>query len=346
MTPAWLLLILAATELRLDPPGGHTAIRAVGLTGGSLLVTVDQDGAPPMLGTLRTEGGDTVFTPRFAFQAGLKYRAVWKPASGAETVFRFALPARDLTPVTKVDAVYPSGGLVPENLLKVYVQFSGAMSRGEAYQRLRLRDAAGAVVPLAFLELDEELWDPDLRRLTLLIDPGRIKRGVRPLEEVGPALRAGQTYTLEVDAAWHDADGRPLTSGFQRSFRVAAADRQPIDLARWQLNDPHDGSRDALEIDFGEPLDRALAERMLQVVDSAGRPVRGSLTVGAGERTWRFTPARSWSAGSYAVKVNTALEDLAGNKVGRPFDVDRFEQVERRVVEAYESRAFAIRPAR
>jgi hypothetical protein len=48
---------------------------------------------------------------------------------------------------------------------------------------------------------------PDMTRLTLFIDPGRIKRGVAPLEEIGPALHAGKRYTLEIDSGWHDASG-------------------------------------------------------------------------------------------------------------------------------------------
>ena len=32
-------------------------------------------------------------------------------------------------------------------------------------------------IELPFLEIDEELWDPAMMRLTLFIDPGRIKRG-------------------------------------------------------------------------------------------------------------------------------------------------------------------------
>ena len=46
-----------------------------------------------------------------------------------------------------------------------------------------------------------------MTRLTLLLDPGRIKRGVRPLEEIGGALQVGRTYTLVIDDAWPDAKG-------------------------------------------------------------------------------------------------------------------------------------------
>jgi hypothetical protein len=50
-----------------------------------------------------------------------------------------------------------------------------------------------------------------------------------------------------------------------------------------------------------------------------------------GETEWRFTPGQPWKSGSHVIVVPTNLEDLAGNKVGRAFDVDVFEKVTRTV---------------
>ena len=58
------------------------------------------------------------------------------------------------------------------NALKLYIYFSGAMRRGEAWQHIRLLDARGEAVKLPFLEIDQELWDPANTRLTVLFDPG------------------------------------------------------------------------------------------------------------------------------------------------------------------------------
>ena len=40
------------------------------------------------------------------------------------------------------------------------------------------------------------------------------------------------------------------------------------------------------------------------------------------ERVWKFLPVQSWSSGAYTLVVETTIEDLAGNNVGKPFDVD------------------------
>ncbi len=45
-----------------------------------------------------------------------------------------------------VTEVYPSAAVLPENLLRFYIQFSAPMSRGEAYRRIKLLDAGGKPV--------------------------------------------------------------------------------------------------------------------------------------------------------------------------------------------------------
>jgi hypothetical protein len=47
------------------------------------------------------------------------------------------------------------------------------------------------------------------------------------------------------------------------------------------------------------------------------------------ETRWEFTPRQPWKPGGYRIVVQTALEDLAGNHVGRAFDVDVFDKVTR-----------------
>ena len=109
------------------------------------------------------------------------------------------------------------------------------MSRGEAYRHIRLLDGAGKPVDTPFLELDEELWLRDGTRFTLLFDPGRIKRGLKPREELGPVLEAGKSYQLVIDRDWLDAEGNPLKTEFRKTLRRRAAGRDlagPEELGR------------------------------------------------------------------------------------------------------------------
>jgi hypothetical protein len=242
-----------------------------------------------------------------------------------------------------VSEVYPSADVLPENLLKFYLHFSAPMSRGRIYDHIHLRDDAGKDVELPFLEIDEELWDPAMTRLTLFIDPGRIKRGVRPLEEVGPALQEGRRYSLVIDRAWKDATGSLLREAFQKTFKVGPPDRDPPDPTQWKIQSPKSETREPLAIAFPEPMDHALARRAIQVTGESGESVPGKTVLDDQEHRWIFVPSGPWRRGSYNLVVQRTIEDLAGNNIGKPFEVDLFEGVERQLTNSSVKLTFEVR---
>jgi hypothetical protein len=233
--------------------------------------------------------------------------------------------------VNVVSQVYPTAEVLPENLLKFYLHFSGPMRGGDIYDYIHLLNAKGQEVELPFLQIGEELWDATMTRLTLFIDPGRIKRGVTPLEEIGPSLEAGKKFTLVIDQAWEDADGNPLKQSFRRSFQVGPPYREALDPRKWKLKTPPTGGRAALALSFPVPVDHALALRVIQVINDTGELVAGQPALQDAERVWTFTPDRPWRAGKFQVIVQNTFEDLAGNNIGKPFEVDLFDGVQRRI---------------
>ena len=86
---------------------------------------------------------------------------------------------------------------------------------------------------------------------------------------------------------------------------------------------PAAGTRDALVVAFPWALDRGLLQRALGVSQAAA-PVAGDIAVDSDDRAWRFTPAAPWAAGPHELVVLTLLEDPAGNRVGRPFEIEMF----------------------
>lgn len=313
---------------------------------GALAVFAEQDSAksmPPMAGTLRRVDGRLRFEPQFPFVRGVRYRAEYRASAGAAPeISFFEVPAAAETAATRVVQVYPTADVLPENQLKFYVHFSAPMSRRGIYEHVHIRDAAGRVIELPFLELDEELWDPAMTRLTLLIDPGRIKRGVKPLEDIGPVFEAGKSYTLVVDAAFRDATGRPLGAAFEKKFLAGPADRAPPDPQRWKIHPPAAGTREPLVVEFDEPIDHALALRLIGV-RRADEALAGDTALDCAEQRWSFTPGQPWVRSAHQLTIATTIEDLAGNNVGKPFDVDVFERVERRVETPVVGVEFSVR---
>ena len=295
-----------------------------------------QPSMPSMLGTYRVEGDAVRFEPQYPLVPGLSYQAVFRPAElpfdnddRRELTAVVHVPALNLTPTTIVTHVYPTAEVLPENLLKFYLHFSAPMSRGHIYDYIRLLDENGKQVELPFLEIDEELWDDSMKRLTIFVDPGRIKRGVLPLKDVG--LETGKRYSLVIDSAWKDGGGKPLKESFQKRFLVGAADREPPDPSRWNVLLPVSDTRNPLVVLFPEPMDNAVTLRVIHVTDASGKPVAGRIELTDQERRWSFQPHGPWKRGQHQLVVQTTIEDLAGNNIGKPFDVDLSEGVQRRL---------------
>ena len=73
---------------------------------------------------------------------------------------------------------------------------------------------------------------------------------------------------------------------------------------------------------FLAPLDRAMLDHALILLNPQGRKVAGRASIGEGSMRWEFTPAADWAAGTYQFGIDPELEDLAGNSVARAFEVD------------------------
>lgn len=296
---------------------------------------------PPLLGSYDIEADRLVFRPRFPLVAGLAYRAVLQLPGAApiERIFESAPP--DRTPSTRVLHVYPSSGVWPSNQLRLYVEFSAPMSRGEAGAYLHMLNAQGEVLQGVFLPA-EELWDSNYEWLTMTFDPGRIKRGLTSNQTLGPPIEPGQHYSLVIDRAWQDARGIPLIAGYRKSFVGGPALRTPPDPSQWHLIAPRAGTTDRLTVEFNTPMNYPLLERMLSV-SAAGRPVRGTVNIEDDERRWYFVPQQPWKPGSDRLVVDRRLEDLAGNKIGQPFDIDAFDRVTQHIAALTVSLPFAVR---
>jgi hypothetical protein len=296
-------------------------------------VTVAQE-ASPERGSLPDVSGRYVlcedevqFIPHFPFERGVKYcarfdpRPVGVPLTAESLVLEFLIPAeRSVSALTEVTHIFPSCDLLPENLLRFYVCFSNSMQRGRALKDISLLDSDGRPVPDALYRPPVELWDKTMRHLTVLLDPGRLKRWVGPNVELGPPLRAGQEYTLEIGSGMIDLYGRPLRESFRKHFAVGDAVRKHISVEHWKILPPVTGTRQALVLMFASPLDWALLLQAITVESLHGSVIEGEVVVDQCERRWSFTPSSPWIADAYHVRVGSGLEDVCGNSTTGPFD--------------------------
>ena len=217
----------------------------------------------------------------------------------------YVIHGRALTPV--VAAVHPETGDVPANLLRLYIDFSVPMAGDDAFEHVRILDAAGKPIPDAFREI--ELWSRDNRRLMAYVHPGRVKSGLALGDQFGPVLEEGKTYTLEVLPGMRGRSGRPLQQRFARTLTVGPPDHRIPDLSRWRLQ----AAPDRLEITCDEWLDHAGLEDFVRVEGIPGRcRVDGQHVT--------FTPDRRFPTGEFRLTVDARLEDLAGNNFIKPFE--------------------------
>ncbi len=284
----------------------------------------------PMLGKFEADSKtkSIIFTPRFSLTNGTKYYVTLRDGSKKKLARTSFQTRRAKSDSVKIVAVYPSSNQLPENLLKFYVHFSGPMKRGDIYQFIRIENAAGKAIELPFLEIEQELWSRDQKRLTLLLDPGRIKRGLKPREEMGPILEAGKKYRFVIDRRWTSASGKPLGKNYVKEFTAVKEDTDLPNLDSWKITAPRSNSRQPLTIEFPESLDHSLLLRLIQVFDHKKNPLKGTIKISNHEKTWKFYPNANWQSGQYRIEVDDRLEDLVGNSVGRKFDVDLFKKTQ------------------
>ncbi len=342
-----------------DPDGDFDAIEVTGLSPSTLAsldelkpeqwstalavyteVAADDPGAPVVLGDYQIDGARVVFTPRFPFAPGMSYRARFAPLSGAEPIeWTFSIPEVTGPSTTRVANIFPSAATWPMNQLKMYVHFSGSMRTGRAFDYIRLIDEeSGIEVEQPFVTVQEELWDQTHETLTILYDPGRIKRGLVPNQEAGLPLQTGRSYRLVIDAGWPDTDGRPLEEPYEHHFSIGEIDRTSPHPAGWTLTAPGAETRDPLILELGEPLDHGLLHTLIGVRRAATGSGTGGWAITTettpddqllghvdttdAESAWRFSPDEPWAPGRYEVVIPTILEDLAGNNLKNLFDVD------------------------
>jgi hypothetical protein len=285
------------------------------------------DSLPNVSGRYILSEDEVQFIPHFPLERDVKYRASFDlqplgtPLAAESLNLEFLLPSEhQAAALTEVTHVFPSCNLLPENLVRFYVCFSNSMQRGRALDEISLLDSDGQTVADALYRPPVELWDRSMKHLTVLLDPGRLKRWIGPNVELGLPLKANQKYILEIGSGMTDLYGRPLRQSFRKPFAVGDAVQKRISVEHWKILPPVTRTSQALVLVFTSPLDWALLLQTITVESADGSVIDGRVAVDQWERRWSFTPTSPWIAGLYHIRVGSSLEDLCGNTVTGAFD--------------------------
>jgi hypothetical protein len=204
----------------------------------------------------------------------------------------------------RVVLVQPSGPEVPVNLLRISIRFE-AQVESPMLPRLTLLRTVGSQIQEPFLE--QELWSPDGKVLTVLMHPGRVKSGLNARDERGAILSVGDDVALTLD-------GLPI-----KQWRVGPADENGPVASAWKVSAVRAESKQPLVVALDGPIDGRDAG-YLAIADVHDRRVAGRAQLTNGESTWTFTPNAPWRAGAYKLVARGTLEDSAGNRLGSHFE--------------------------
>jgi hypothetical protein len=269
-----------------------------------------------VLGEYQVKDDAVIFKPLIAFTRGLKYEI----CIAGKLLTEIEIPLPDLAIASEVLAIYPTNDTVPDNLLKIYIEFSKQMQEGDALKNITVIKNQSDTVPSVFL--DQELWNNERTVLTLWLDPGRIKRDLQPNKKLGAPIEQNNNYQIIINRDWQDGQGVLLKSVYQKNFIVGKRDSISPEPSNWTIDKPKAGGRQPLKINLHESLDYVLLKNAIRITDNQGNSINGIIETANNETALIFTPSSDWKTGDYTIEIESRLEDLAGNNLNRLFDKD------------------------
>lgn len=278
----------------------------------------------PIQGQYSRENEYLVFTPYFPFENEMTYiiRTQNTDSNSNYSYKSFQVGKHKTIEIAKVLSIYPSASQLPENLLRFYIYFNTPMKKGQALKHIQLIDESGNIDSHAFMEFKQELWSADGKRLTILFDPGRIKRGVSTNLLRGPALSEGNRYKLHISSGWQDAYGQQLLA-MTKELEIVNAYRNHLSINDWAIDKPQRNSYDPLTIHFDRILDHAIFQSMIELVDAEEKPIAGHWEISEKERLIQFMPKIKWIKGIYQIIIDSRLEDVTGNNLQNLLDYSK-----------------------
>lgn len=284
----------------------------------NLRVFVGNESQTSVIGVIVSEKDKHHFTPVVPFTPGQTY-TIRKMDTVVLASFTIARTANGQK--AELLAIHPKLDTVPENLLKMYFEFAQPMQpAGNALDFISVINETDGTKTAPFLRLESELWNKERTLLTLWLDPGRIKTDLIPNREKGLPLTIGKKYSIHIDSSWKSIDGLPLKQRYIKKIHVGPRDDTKPNTDRWRLVLQDEDSVQGLHIDFGEPMDAFLAKETIRIYDLNDAQIKGKFSLSENESILRFVPDTQFQIPEIEIRIESRLEDLAGNNLNRLFD--------------------------
>lgn len=274
---------------------------------------VDSNDTILINGSFKKVDEDLVFSPEFPLLDKVAYRL-----KAGNEIIDFSLKAK-INTIPSVTSVYPTADMLPENLLRMYIQFATPMKTVGNLEKIRLINENEQEVKGAIFNNVYELWDDSQTQLTIIFDPSRVKTGLVANETLGRALQTNKRYKIVIGDV-EDIYGQKLAQPYIKSFSVVTADMVSPDTNSWQYVLPKANSKSALAIHFLDAVDKMSLLYRIQVFNAQNKLITGSIHIKNKEKTWEFIPDNKWLSKDYVLKVNSRLADPSGNNLNGLFD--------------------------
>ena len=216
--------------------------------------------------------------------------------------------------------IYPTTDSIPENILRFYIEFSEPIREENALSHIHLATVDGKDMSGAFFDNNYELWSAERTKLTLILDPGRVKTGLEANKQLGRVFQKGIKYSITADSLFTSMSGHHLSKTFVKKFVASAADTVAPDSDKWIIQVPRSKTLSPLTIDFGEAIDHISARSYLVITGKRVQKIRGHIILKNHETVWEFVPKTKWQKRAYKLFVNSRLEDIAANNLNGIFD--------------------------
>ncbi len=274
--------------------------------------------------------GDTLFyTPIMPLGNGVAFEVqVYGQADIIRQRYTTPMFAANHTAPT-VSNIYPLAATVPSNVLMFHVAFTTSMNEDPmAFKDIEVLDENGVAKMRVWREKSN--WTNDGKHLVLMVHPGRIKRGIEYIKELGVLFEEGKQYTLVIPAHLKDKYGKPLGKEYKKTFTISAADRDIPVYQQSAFVSPQKNTKNAITLGFSEAIDYGTAQLGIQVFTADSVEIEGTINPTNSDSQWSFIPAQNWQEVTYTLALNDYLADLASNHLTRKFEVKHLDSIAKR----------------